>query len=141
MAEFYTIIDHTADMGISVKAKTPEELYENAARALISVILGDDYHKGKRRENIELNLEGLDWADLMVRWLGEILYLFEGEKKVFVSAKFIRLDTNLLEADIVTTPFNEVHHQVKTFVKAVTYHQARVQKVGDLWETTIIFDV
>ena len=32
-------------------------------------------------------------------------------------------------------------HRLKTEIKAVTYHQLKVQKVKDTWQAEVIFDV
>ena len=70
----YQIIDHTADLGIIVKGADLKDLFIRAAYAMMDLMVeGDIEGKGVRRE---LTVEAEDVPDLMVRWLGEVLYLF-----------------------------------------------------------------
>ena len=71
----YTFIDHTADLGIKIRGTDLKDLFENAARALMHLMV----RGGSRVETktMKLSVSGEDLADLMVRWLGEVLYLLE----------------------------------------------------------------
>jgi SHS2 domain-containing protein len=109
----YTLLDHTADLGIRIRGTDPIDLFENAGRALMHLILR--MKSPGKTTPLKLSLSGDDLADLMVRWLGEILYLFEGE--------------NLVVTEILME------------IKAVTYHQIEVVDKGDMWESSVIFDL
>ncbi|MBW1668393.1 MAG: archease [Deltaproteobacteria bacterium] len=135
----YILLDHTADLGIKVRGKTLENLFENAAKAMIELTV-----RGKSEGKIhsrKIVLSGQDLADLMVQWLGEILYLFEGEKLVATSAKIDKLSPSMLEASVEAVPFDPEFHVIINEIKAVTYHQSKVLKKGDHYESTIIFDL
>jgi len=73
----YEIIDHTADLGIIVTAPDIKDLFIRAAYAMTDLMVKADINeKGAKRKVL---VEGENFPDLMVRWLSEILYLFEGE--------------------------------------------------------------
>jgi SHS2 domain-containing protein len=135
----YTLLDHTADLAIRVRGKDLKNLFENAAMALMHIMV-----RGNRSGNtssVNISLSGQDLADLMVRWLGEVLYLLEGESLV-VSAITIRdLTTARLEAVGEVVPFDPDIHEIQTEVKAVTYHQVEVVDKGDQWEARVTFDI
>jgi SHS2 domain-containing protein len=38
-------------------------------------------------------------------------------------------------------PFDPARHRILKEIKAVTYHQASVEKTGDVWVARVIFDV
>ena len=70
----YRRIDHTADLGIEIYGMSPAALFENAALALFDQIIDPVGVKGAQKDH--LTIHGTDWPDLMVNWLGVILYLF-----------------------------------------------------------------
>jgi SHS2 domain-containing protein len=86
-------------------------------------------------------LEGCDPADLFVKWLGEILYLLQGEEIVTVEARIKSVSSERLEAELDLAGFDPVHHEMTLDVKAVTYHQSRVWNDGTLWLGRAIFDL
>ncbi len=135
----YILIDHTADIGIKVKATNLEGLFIKAALALIHLILGKIPEE--KYDILKLEIEGEDISDLMLNWLREILYLFEGEKKIFTNAKIFSINYNRIFADIYYVPFDIKKYEVQYEIKAVTYHQLNVFKNNQYWQASIIFDV
>lgn len=139
MTPDFTFLDHTADMGIKIRGKDLIDLYERAGKALIHLMF--EIRSYEKSTPIRISISGHDLEDLMVRWLGEILYLFDGEGLVITSIDIESLSSSQLEAVLGTTPFNPLTHEVIRDIKAVTYHQIQVVHKGDLWETRIIFDL
>jgi len=135
----YQIIDHTADLGIIVKGPDVKGLFIRAAQAMTDLMVkGEIRDKTARRDVL---IEGEDFPDLMVRWLGEILYLFEGENLMVNSIEIKSIVPIKLEATLTLTSFEPKRHQVLREIKAVTYHQISVDKVNDGWEARVIFDI
>ncbi len=135
----YTLLDHTADLGIKVRGIDLKDLFETAARALMHLMV-----KGQSPStptSMKISLSGEDLADLMVRWLGEILYLFEGENLVVTSTHMDALSSSHLEATLETVPFEPEIHEILSEIKAVTYHQIEVTEKGNAWEARVIFDM
>jgi SHS2 domain-containing protein len=136
----FTIIEHTADLGLRVRGKTLERLFENAAEAMINVMVKAPALQST--ETVPVRLEGRDPEDLLVRWLAEVLYWFEGEKQVTVHAHVISLSPGHLEANLDTVPFDPDTHEILCEIKAVTYHQVQIARThDDVWEGNVIFDV
>jgi len=135
----YTLLDHTADLGITIRGANLIDLFESAGNALIHVMLGDN-PRGKTR-SMKISVSGDDLADLMVRWLGEILYFFEGDDLVVTSINIDSLTSSQLEATLETVPYDPEIHEILNEIKAVTYHQIEVTNKGDIWEARVIFDL
>lgn len=135
----YQIIDHTADLGIIVKDPDIKGLFIFAARAMTDLMVKGDVSKGEAIRDVLV--EGEDLQDIMVKWLGEILYLFVGEKLIADSIEIRSINPTQLESTLTLTHLNPEYHQVTREIKAVTYHQISVDKVGDGWEAKIIFDI
>ena len=46
-----------------------------------------------------------------------------------------------LRAILEGEKFNKDKHQVKLYLKAVTYHQLEIKQTKDRWEAKVFFDV
>jgi len=135
----YTLLDHTADLGIKIRGTDLKNLFENAGQALMHLMLrGKSLRKTSSKK---IAVSGEDLADLMVRWLGEIHYLIEGENLVVNSINIHNIIPSRLEATLKTVPFDPNIHEILSEIKAVTYHQIEVTDNGNQWEARVIFDV
>jgi SHS2 domain-containing protein len=135
----YTILDHTADLAVKVRGSDPRRLFERAGEALMHLML-----RGKssvRPVDRHISLSGRDLEDLLVRWLGEILYLLGGENLVVTALKVEHLDSCRLEAAVEAVPFDPETHEILSEIKAVTYHQVEVAEKGDHWEAKFVLDI
>ena len=139
MSEKYNLIDHTADFGIQVFGSDPQELFTNAALALFDVITEMDVLTG--RDSCHIKTSGEDWADLMINWLREILYLWNGKERLVKSIQILSLSEDKISAKIYFDAYMPDRHIIKTEVKAVTYHQAQVKSSLSGWKAQIIFDI
>ena len=139
MKKKYSLIDHTADFGLRVFGSDSKELFANAALALFDLITDIDHLKGLDSCNIEVS--GDDWSDLMVNWLREILYLWNGKELLVKKVRILSLSETELSATAKFDPFDPDRHIIKTEIKAVTYHQIKVNSSPSGWEAMIIFDI
>ena len=73
----YKLFDHTADLGVEIYGKTVTDLFANAAFAVFDIIT-DLKHVTPTMER-KIVVEGEGWEDLLVNYLREILYMFNGE--------------------------------------------------------------
>jgi SHS2 domain-containing protein len=135
----YEIIDHTADLGMVVKGFDVRNLFANAAYAMMDIMVEEDTCGGGYKRKIVI--EGEDYPDLMVRWLGEIIYLFDAERQLVSGIEITAIGPNRLESVVTLTGLVESHYEIKTEIKAVTYHQISVQSKGGEWEAQVIFDI
>lgn len=126
MHNVFTILDHPADLGIEARGASLAEAFQNAAVGLMSIII--DLATVEARETRTVQLRAPDRDQLLVKWLSEILYLYDGQD--FVSKEFAigRLEPTMLEAVIRGEEFSRPKHSTKLDVKAVTYHQLLVQE-------------
>lgn len=135
----FTLIDHTADIGILVQGTNLKELFQNAGEALLQIMLKGD--PGRQTLMQSLSVSGSDYADLMVRWLSEILYLFQGEKRIVNAIRIQDIRPYQLTAQIETMAFDPTLHEILYEIKAVTYHQIEVIQKDKQWQARVIFDI
>ena len=135
----YKIIDHTADFGIHVFGSDAKALFTNATVAMFDLIT--DMGSLKGLEHIDLKIIGEDWADLMVNWLRETLFLWNGRELLVKTAFIESLTQQNLSAKVAFESYAPERHVIKTEIKAVTYHQIQVYSSRSGWEAKIIFDI
>jgi len=138
-ASKYRLIDHTADFGIQVPGQDPKALFANAAYALFDLITDMDVLEGKNKK--KLTVSGTDWADLMVNWLRELLFLWNGKNRLVQKAGIISISEKKLLSTIFYDRYDPDQHAIKLEIKAVTYHQIQVTSGPAGWECRVIFDI
>jgi len=143
----YELIDHTGDVGIIVRAGSLAALYEKAAAAMFDIIL--DLETVRPERPYEVGVEALDREDLMVRWLSELLFLYEARRVALSRFDVREVSDSRLAAKAWGEPFDPGRHIARTELKAVTYHEMLVSEdrsgpggmEGAGWTARIIFDV
>jgi len=135
----YTIIDHTADIGIDVFGDTLQDLFSNAGFALFDIIT--DLSTVEYKVKHSLNIIGVDKEQLLVNWLSELLFLHDVKNLLFKNFCVNQLSDYQLNADVSGEVFDEKRHIIKTEVKAVTYHNLSIIQKDQQWKTRIIFDL
>lgn len=140
----YKYFDHTADIGVEISGRTKKELFANAAGALFDIMIENSANQKAgviKKEQKTLAIEGTDTQDLMINFLRELLYLFNGEHWVVNRCEIMEIGSKKLKARIIGEQYDNRKHSIKTEIKAVTYSSLSVQKLKSKWEAKIIFDV
>ena len=137
----YTFFDHTADIGIEVTGRTRKALFGNAAQTLFDVMIESKTGEVAKKQQKKIAVEGTDVADLLINFLRELLYLFNGEKFITGGCEIIKFTNQELQAWLTGESFDSKKHLIKTEIKAVTYSGLTVEKEKAGWRARIIFDV
>ncbi|MFO7784945.1 MAG: archease [Thermodesulfobacteriota bacterium] len=135
----YTLINHTADMGVRIRGSSLKELFENAALALTDLLVSPGRHG--EPAPFPLSVTGDDPVDLLVRWMGEVLYLFEGEARIVADVRIETLTSDHIEAVARVFPFDPDRDEPLNQIKAVTYHKAGITETDGQWEALLVLDV
>jgi len=141
-AKSYEYLEHTADLFFRSYGKNLGECYTNAARAMFSALV--DSHSVDPVIKRTLFLEANDLPALMHDYLSEILFLFETEGMVFrdfdVSVEQ-KGAINKLSATLSGEKFNKKKHIILTDIKAVTYHDLKVEEQKGQWVAEVLCDI
>jgi len=135
----YRLFDHTADLGVEVYGKTLQELFANAAFAVFDIIT--DLHLVRSIKEKIIVVDGENWEDLLVNYLREILYLFNGEGLLLKKYTINKIKPYQLESKVSGELFDPTRHRINTEIKAITYHQVSVKETPEMWVGRVIFDV
>ncbi len=135
----FEIIEHPADVGFRCRGGTREELFANAARAMMS--LACDPQGIAERESREIAVTGDTDESLLFGWLAEILAISDAEKMFFRRAEVTSLTDHEVRGRISGERYDRQRHRAGTYIKAVTMHQLRVEQSADGWQAQVFLDV
>lgn len=135
----YKLIEHTADVGVELTARSLPELFALAARALFDIQV--DLSQAQPSMSVGVKVTGSDLVDLLVVWLNELQFRFEVDKLVFTEFDVQEVSDTAVCAICRGEPYQRARHGSKVLIKAVTYHMAAVEKRPDRWFARVIFDV
>lgn len=139
----FEFIEHTADLAVRAYGDNIEEAFASAADALFHVIT--DGASITPDSKIEIEVESIDRAGLLVGFLSELILLFETERVVGGQFDVCLLSSNRLKATVAVEPFDEVRHGQGggLHVKAVSYHMLKIVDGADGDESyvQVLFDV
>lgn len=135
----YTLLDHTADLGIEVRGHSLEDLFVEAARALFDLLgtLGATEITTEQ----DIRIEADDREDLLRAWLSELLFLGTTRGVIFSRFRILSLNSHKLEALAMGEPFDPARHSFEREIKAVTFHGLEVVNDRRGWKASVIFDV
>ncbi|MBK7993509.1 MAG: archease [Blastocatellia bacterium] len=135
----YEIFEHTADLGLRVKAKDINTLFAEAALGMFSLVV-ENVDQISPKETLEIQIDGTDYQYLFFDWLNELLYILETQHLVF--AKFtVNITDKGLRASIAGEKIDPSRHILDHEVKAITYHALQVAKVENGWLAEVILDI
>jgi SHS2 domain-containing protein len=134
----YEFFDHTADIGIHVFGRSLPELFENAGFALFDIITDIKTIRERDKRSFALQRDTVD--ELLVEWLGRLLFINATELFLFRRFHVVQIDEKSLQAEAFGEPLQDAVHTIKAEVKAVTYHNLKVYEEQGLWHATVVLD-
>jgi SHS2 domain-containing protein len=132
-------LDHPSDTGIEAHGATQAEAFSRAAAALISLFL--DPSKVEATEQRCVSLTATDEEQLLVRWLSEVLYLYDGQGFVAKEFSMTTCTATAIEAEVRGGLFDPQKHATRTEIKAITYHQLGVWREESGWGLRVFVDL
>ena len=127
-------ISHTADWSARVWAADLPSLFVEAARAMSSLsgtVIGNS-----TRVTQTFETKGPDVESLLVAFLSELVYYQEQENLTF-DVFDLRVAEQSLKVQMEGSPIASLEKAIK----AVTYHNLKIENTVAGFETTIVFDV
>jgi SHS2 domain-containing protein len=135
----FHILEHPSDLGIEATGADLIEAFRQAAFGLISIVV-DPTTIGSAVQR-EIALEGSDVENLLVQWLSEILYLYDGEHYLVSGIEILELSSTRLKARVTGEFIQEQKHRLRIDVKAVTYHQLSVRQEPNGSTVRVFLDI
>jgi SHS2 domain-containing protein len=135
----YRVTPRQSDLAVKVLGNSQADLFANSAFALFDVMT--DVEKVAIKDRMPLEVEGADRDDLMVNWMRELLYLYQGSGYLLKEFHIREAKDTSVKAEVFGEKIDPDRHEIKKEILAVAYHQSRMQKTGDQWTAQVIFEI
>lgn len=135
----YRVSKRSSELVVKVFGKSQEELFSNSAFALFDLMT--DVEKIRIEERLPLEVEGVDRDDLMVNWMRELLYLYQGGGYLLREIEVQEAGDTRVKGQVRGEKFDPDRHEIQKEIHAVAYHQSRMEKTGDQWTAQVIFEI
>lgn len=143
----YRYLEHSTDAIVQAHGSSLEELFENSAMGLVNIMFDIDKVENRQSETIIASDENLE--NLLFDWLEKVLL------KIFIdqivlsrfSIRFFEKHKNLeekryfLEAQVGGEKVNYDKHNYKIEIKAITYHELKIQRTDTSYVATFLVDL
>ena len=139
MSVGFELVDHTADIGVRLWAPTAEEVFEQAALAMFSLVC-DPLDVGEL-EAVEVALEAESMDLLLAAWLNELLSVFEARKLVLSQFDLLEVGEHSLRARVSGEPLDTSRHIICGGVKAASLRELSLEQREDGWRGFVLLDV
>lgn len=140
MDQPYRFFDHTGDFGVELKAPDAGQALAAFARSFLDLLTDAPATVAEVGER-EVELDGMDLADLMVNLGNELIFLFEVEGFLCARLEVEEVEEDYLAAVLHGEVFDPARHPIARPVKAVTHHGACAETTPDGVEARIIYDL
>lgn len=135
----YEFFEHTADLGLRVRAPDLDTLFAEAARALFAALV-EDLAAVRPLQPAEVRLPADDAELLLFDWLKALLYRFDVDHLLF-SRFEARVTGQGFTGTAWGEPIDRARHELAHEVKAITYHGLKVEQTADGWLAEVIVDI
>jgi SHS2 domain-containing protein len=139
MTAAFELFEHTADLGIRVRAATAAELVAPATAGLYATMGVLVAQPANTRREFEFR--GGEPAVLLRDYLAELLYLVEEHRCIVTRVTGVELSPDRLYVTAETAPLDSQRSVLAREVKAVTYHDLALRPIPGGVEVEFIVDI
>jgi SHS2 domain-containing protein len=137
----YEVFDHTADIGLRIRASTLDELFRDAGVGFFSLIVSNlDEVRPIEKVDFSLSAREKEYDFLLFDWLNELLFTFD-TKRLLLSKFEVAISDTGLKAMAEGELFDASRHRLEHEVKAITYHGLKVVHESGGWLAEVILDI
>lgn len=129
MDEKFRFLDHTADAKFQAYGRTLEEAFANAALATVSLMW--DPAEVEKKLDHRVDIQGRDLEQLLVRFLGEVIYLIETRSFLVAGVDDLSIEKaaeGFRLRGVFRGDDRPARYSVFGEVKAVTYNEIRIDQ-------------
>lgn len=136
-------LDHISDLELFIRGQSEEDLFANAALAVVAQIVELEDLQDVSEKTIEISSGTPE--ERFLDWLRELLYLVYTEDFLVSRIESLRLSEKNGEYKAVALVRGESidpgRHRMLHEVKTVTYQEFLYGKEKDFWRARVVFDV
>ncbi len=137
----YKFIEHTADVAAEISGESLTEIFLTAYEVWKKIVVDSFEILTEQKKEIQLFAQSNEV--LLVEFLNELNYLLFTKKWFCLNISLLEIieeDNGIkliasLEGGTIDPEF------IKIEIKAVTFHNLKIEKIGELFRTIIVFDI
>lgn len=135
----YSLLDHTADIGLQAQGEDWGDLLHQVALALLQVV--GVQADAEPQEELTVVVNGADREELLVNWLNELLFCIEVRERVPRRIMLQEVTPERVAAVLKVIPINAVASFAHE-VKSATYHRILVkEQPAGSWHARVYLDL
>ncbi len=135
----YRLTTRQSELAVRIVGNSQADLFANSAYALFDVMT--EIEKIEIKDRLPLEVEGMDRDDLLVNWMRELLYLYQGSGYLLKEFQIREVKDTIVKAEVCGEKIDPDRHEIKQEISTVAYHQSRMAKTGNQWTAQLIFEV
>lgn len=135
----FEVIEHTADVGLKIYGKDLKQLFVNAAKGLLSLII--EFEEVDSDSEIEIKLNEENREELLVSWLNELIFQFSAHSFISKEFRIEEITNSKIKAKVLGEKISLPKHKILSEIKAATYHELEIKKVDMGFEARVILDI
>lgn len=135
----YEFFEHTADLGLRVRARDLNGLFRDAAMGFFAMVV-EELPRGRTGSSRTFSIPGRRQDYLLFDWLNELLYVFDTER-VLLGDFEVSVSDSGVAATMSAWTWDEQLDRPLREVKAITYHGLRVEQADEGWLAEVIVDI
>jgi len=136
----YRLTKHQSEIAVRVTGDSQADLFANSAVALFDVMMAD-MEKIESKERLPFEVEGTDRDDLMVNWVRELLYLYQGSGYLLREFLIRDVKDTVVRGEVAGEKIDPDRHEIKQEIAGVAFHKSRMEKTGNQWTAHLIFEL
>ncbi|WP_136516403.1 archease [Geomonas edaphica] len=132
-----------ADVAFDAWAPTLEELFQEAGRATMQVMV-ENLSEVRPAQTLEVKLEEENEEMLLFDFLNELIFYKDARRLLLLPTEVSVAPEDggfVLRARLSGEEIDVVRHQMNTDVKAVTMLRYKLEQVAKGWRATVVLDV
>lgn len=135
----YEYLDISGDAGVRATGESIEEVFENAALGMYSLVTDSETVREKGKITVEVKSESPE--GLLVGFLNELIFHLDANGFVGRRVKVVEVGGDAVKAEIWGEEFDLERHEPRLLLKAATYHDLKLENRGGKWTAEVIFDI
>ncbi|MFA3782460.1 archease [Melioribacteraceae bacterium 4301-Me] len=140
----YKFLDHTADVAFEVESETLEGLFVDSAFALKEVAC-ELSNIGSKSETKIINCNEITLELLLVEFLNQLNFLIFFKKWIFTTIQKLSInkaDGEInLSCELIGNKIDAEACNFKVEIKAITFHQMKIEKRKGKYSTKVVLDI
>jgi SHS2 domain-containing protein len=146
-SEGYKYLEHSTDAFVQAHGSSLEVLFGNCAKGLVNIMF--DIDKVEDRQFGTITASGEDLENLLFDWLEKVLLKILIDQIVVsrFSIEISKKNANVLEkkyllrAHVGGEKVSYSKHKYKIEIKAITYHELKIKRIGPNYVATFLVDL